>query len=144
MEYRFTDAYNVEDISLANMQKVAEKLKEDPLLMQKYIYFNSVSYSFEKCDEICQNNHLCAINFLDKERYENCTISVPKTISVSGCNATCRVLIAVGILIFLALFITLLFLNKRLNSGTADKANVPVDNESQGPRGMKRQGSAPF
>ena len=74
-EYRFTEAYDLDNVSSSNMQKLSKTLSMDPSLMQKYYLYNSVSYNDGPCDDECQLNHICAIRNLDTEKYEDCLTS---------------------------------------------------------------------
>ena len=74
-EYRFTEAYNLHNISLSNMQTLANLIASDPSVMQTYALYNSVSYKDTYCDDDCQLNHNCAIRNLDSRKYEKCLAS---------------------------------------------------------------------
>ena len=131
VEYRFTDTYNVTDISVESMEEVAVNLGKDKLLLQKYAIYNSVSYSFETCGEKCQRNHLCAINYLDIERYENC-VALPASGDVkvaAGCDITCVILLTIAGIALIAIptFVFVYTKQKKVRENSKREQSVDVE-----------------
>ena len=84
IEYRATEAFDLQSIDVSQMEYVYKRLKdanlscdtcEDYGLVQKFSLYNSVSFNTDKCGEECRNKHVCAIGELQQEGYNACTFN---------------------------------------------------------------------
>ena len=82
LEYRATDEFSIEDISVASMAALAQQLKssvfaddddaEFGALMQKFAVYNSVSYVNATCATKCRLHHACAITAVGHDEHDRC------------------------------------------------------------------------
>ena len=73
MAYSARDYYDVADFGAHSISGIAEKLRTDDILFDKYYQMNGVLYDpAERCEGECRRVHYCAITQLNYEKYEQC------------------------------------------------------------------------
>jgi hypothetical protein len=77
LEYTFANNYNVTTLLNAKtMAKVFRHLTMNDSLFQRYVFYQSVSWSgITKCSGTCKQTQLCAIQWADIKHYQNCVES---------------------------------------------------------------------
>lgn len=72
LEYRLTDAYQVQDAGISSMDMALTHIASDEHMLQRYYIYNSVSYDYSTCGDICRTEHVCAMRQVAFNAYATC------------------------------------------------------------------------
>lgn len=72
LEYRLTDAYQVQDAGISSMDMALTRIASDEHMLQRYYIYNSVSYDYSTCGDICRTEHVCAMQQVAFNTYATC------------------------------------------------------------------------
>lgn len=72
LEYRLTEAYQVQDAGTSSMHKALTRIASDQHTLQRYYVYNSVSYDHSACGDICRTEHVCAMQQVAFRPYATC------------------------------------------------------------------------
>ncbi|KAL1777081.1 acid sphingomyelinase-like phosphodiesterase 3b [Sigmodon hispidus] len=72
LEYRLTEAYQVQDAGTSSMHTALTRIASDQHMLQRYYVYNSVSYDHSTCGDICRIEHVCAMQQVSFNTYATC------------------------------------------------------------------------